>query len=41
VLRVVAEETVREFRDVDYFPAYEIITGNHSRGDISRTICAR
>jgi hypothetical protein len=32
VLRVVAEETVLTFRNVDYFPSYEIITGNHSRG---------
>jgi hypothetical protein len=32
VLRVAAEETVRQFCDVDYFPAYEIVTGNHARG---------
>ena len=33
VLRVVAEETVRRFPGVDYFPSYEIITGSHVRGN--------
>ena len=32
VLRVVAEEISRSFRDVDYFPSYEIITTHANRG---------
>ena len=32
VLRVVADEIAAEFEGVDYFPSYEIITGNFSRG---------
>lgn len=31
-LRVVAEQIVRRFDAVDYFPSYEMITGPHSRG---------
>lgn len=30
VLRVAAEETARRLDDVDYFPSYEIITGQHN-----------
>lgn len=32
VLRVAAEEIARLFDQVEYFPSYEIITGNHARG---------
>jgi hypothetical protein len=32
VLRVVAEQISRKYADVAYFPSYEIITGNYSRG---------
>jgi hypothetical protein len=32
VLRVAAEGITQTFRDVDYFPSYEIITGNYNRG---------
>jgi hypothetical protein len=32
VLRVAAEEAAREFSWVDYFPSYEIITGNFNGG---------
>ena len=32
VLRVAAEALVRRHADCDYFPAYEIVTGNFSRG---------
>ena len=32
VLRVVAEMVRAEFDWVDYFPSFEIVTGNHSRG---------
>ena len=32
VLRVAAEEIARRHEGVDYFPAYEIVTGNHARG---------
>jgi hypothetical protein len=32
VLRVAAQEVVEALEDVFYFPSYEIITGNHSRG---------
>jgi len=32
VLRVAAEELTKQFRDVAYFPSYEIITGGLSRG---------
>ena len=31
-LRVVAEQILRRFDGVDYFPSYEMITGPHSRG---------
>jgi hypothetical protein len=45
VLRVVADEVSRTFREVDYFPSYEIITGGHSRGfyyeDDLREVTAR
>lgn len=30
VLRVAAEETVRSFEGVDYFPSFEVITGQHN-----------
>lgn len=32
VLRVAAEEVAARFEAVDYFPSYEVITGNHARG---------
>ena len=32
VLRVAAENVARSIGDVDYFPSYEIITGNFNRG---------
>ncbi|TGE01697.1 GSCFA domain-containing protein [Methylobacterium nonmethylotrophicum] len=32
VLRVAAEELTSKFKDVAYFPSYEIITGNFNRG---------
>jgi len=32
VLRVAAEQIVRRHTHVDYFPSYEVITGNFSRG---------
>ena len=32
-LRVVCEELAAEYGDVAYFPAYEVITGNFSRGN--------
>jgi hypothetical protein len=32
VLRVAAEEISRTFENVDYFPSYEIITGNYAKG---------
>jgi hypothetical protein len=32
VLRVAAEEVAARYEGVDYFPSYEIITGNHTRG---------
>jgi hypothetical protein len=32
LLRVAAEQISRARKDVAYFPAYEVITGNHSRG---------
>src|SRR5208337_2703565 len=32
VLRVAAEETVRRHSNCVYFPSYEIITGNYTRG---------
>lgn len=32
ILRVVAEEAVRRFPRLGYFPSYEIITGPHARG---------
>ncbi|UPY35128.1 GSCFA domain-containing protein [Sediminicoccus sp. KRV36] len=42
-LRVVAEQAVRKFEDVVYFPSYEIITGPHARGtffeDDLREVC--
>lgn len=31
-LRVVCEELAAEYDDVDYFPAYEIVSGNYARG---------
>lgn len=31
-LRAAADEVERSFRDVAYFPSYEIITGQHARG---------
>jgi GSCFA family len=31
-LRVVAEQIVQRYADVDYFPSYEMITGPHTRG---------
>lgn len=31
-LRVLAEQTVRRFDGIDYFPSYEMITGAHTRG---------
>lgn len=31
-LRVVAEQIVQRFDEVDYFPSYEMITGAHTRG---------
>jgi len=32
VLRVVADEAVRSFPKLEYFPSYEIITGPYARG---------
>ena len=32
VLRVAAERATREFKDVYYFPSYEIVTGTYNRG---------
>ena len=32
VLRVAAEEVSRAYDLVAYFPSYEVITGNHTRG---------
>ena len=32
VLRVAAEETAARYDEVAYFPSYEVITGNYSRG---------
>jgi hypothetical protein len=33
VLRVAAEQICSKYEDVAYFPSYEIITGNYSRGN--------
>jgi hypothetical protein len=32
VLRVAAEELVRQYENAHYFPSYEVITGNYNRG---------
>ncbi len=39
VLRVACEEVVRQCTQVTYFPSYEIITGNYSRGSYFAADC--
>lgn len=36
-LRAAADELAKHNRNVDYFPSYEIITGNHARGEYFET----